>query len=135
MCILRLLKTHLVREINRFKNETPRDFCVKLSNLTRDIRFKDLKTELRKRECNPLAITWKGHFRKCFLHFGNHNGGPNTQEDERCSSSASNAGEEAGDNNANANSSPVNGATAAGGEASGASRVESVDTTTVKFDP
>jgi len=42
------------------KNRPPRDFCVKLSNLTRDIRVKDLKTELRKRECNPLAITWKG---------------------------------------------------------------------------
>ncbi|ALC45256.1 lost [Drosophila busckii] len=63
------------------KNRPPRDFCVKLTNLTRDIRVKDLKTELRKRECNPLAITWKGHFGKCFLHFGNRNGHPSTQED------------------------------------------------------
>ncbi|XP_034488985.1 methenyltetrahydrofolate synthase domain-containing protein isoform X2 [Drosophila innubila] len=176
------------------KNRPPRDFCVKLSNLTRDIRVKDLKTELRKRECNPLAITWKGHFGKCFLHFGNRNGGPSTQEDvdkvlkslndlsltittgggggessapaagaeeppaenanaavqtktinlsvellkfgakKNEGGNANNAGEE-GDNNATnaANSSPVNGATAAGGEASGAagSRIESVDTTTV----
>ncbi|KAL7727991.1 hypothetical protein ACLKA6_018916 [Drosophila palustris] len=154
------------------KNRPPRDFCVKLSNLTRDIRVKDLKTELRKRECNPLAITWKGHFGKCFLHFGNRNGGPSTQEDvdkvlkslndlsltittgggesapaagaeeppaenanapvqtktinlnvellkfgaKKNEGSASNAGEEGGDNNpnANANLSPVNGATAAG---------------------
>lgn len=42
------------------KNRPPRDFCVKLTNLTRDIRVKDLKSELRKRECNPLSITWKG---------------------------------------------------------------------------
>lgn len=42
------------------KNRPHRDFCVKLTNLTRDIRVKDLKTELRKRECNPLSITWKG---------------------------------------------------------------------------
>ncbi|XP_030242000.1 methenyltetrahydrofolate synthase domain-containing protein isoform X1 [Drosophila navojoa] len=63
------------------KNRPHRDFCVKLTNLTRDIRVKDLKTELRKRECNPLSITWKGHFGKCFLHFGNRNGAPSTQDD------------------------------------------------------
>jgi len=131
-----------------------------------------------------------GHFGKCFLHFGNRNGGPSTQEDvdkvlkslndlsltittgggessapaagaeeppaenanaavqtktinlnvellkfgakKNEGGNANNAGEEGGDNNAT-NSSPVNGATAAGGEASGAagSRIESVDTTTV----
>ncbi|EDW83711.1 uncharacterized protein Dwil_GK13534 [Drosophila willistoni] len=63
------------------KNRAPRDFCIKLTNLTRDIRVKDLKTELRKRECNPMSITWKGHFGKCFLHFGNRNGTPSTQDD------------------------------------------------------
>ncbi|KAH8247838.1 hypothetical protein KR038_010544 [Drosophila bunnanda] len=58
-----------------------RDFCIKLTNLTRDTRVKDLKSELRKRECNPLSITWKGHFGKCFLYFGNRNGTPSTQDD------------------------------------------------------
>ncbi|KAH8312009.1 hypothetical protein KR044_009026, partial [Drosophila immigrans] len=168
------------------KNLPRRDFCVKLSNLTRDIRVKDLKTELRKRECNPLAISWKGHFGKCYLHFGNRNGGPSTQEDvdkvlkslndlsltittgggesapaagaEEPPAENANApvqtktinlnvellknrkkgdgnvtgGEEGG--NANTTSaSPVNGAAAdeGGATAAAASRIESVDTTTV----
>ncbi|KAH8388614.1 hypothetical protein KR093_011296, partial [Drosophila rubida] len=162
------------------KNLPRRDFCVKLSNLTRDIRVKDLKTELRKRECNPLAISWKGHFGKCYLHFGNRNGGPSTQEDvdkvlkslndlsltitTGGGESAPAAGAEeppaenanapvqtktinlnvellknrkkadgnvtGGEEGGNANTtSPVNGA--AGGEGGAASRIESVDTTTV----
>ncbi|XP_037729054.1 methenyltetrahydrofolate synthase domain-containing protein [Drosophila subpulchrella] len=69
------------RRPKKNKNRGPRDFCIKLTNLTRDIRVKDLKTELRKRECNPMSITWKGHFGKCFLHFGNRNGTPSTQDD------------------------------------------------------
>ncbi|KAH8414316.1 hypothetical protein KR215_002992 [Drosophila sulfurigaster] len=185
------------------KNLPRRDFCVKLSNLTRDIRVKDLKTELRKRECNPLAISWKGacqaiashriyftyisflvagHFGKCYLHFGNRNGGPSTQEDvdkvlkslndlsltitTGGGESAPAAGAEeppaenanapvqtktinlsvellknrkkadgnvtGGEEGGNANTtSPVNGAAAAGGEGGAASRIESVDTTTV----
>ena len=63
------------------KNRPNRDFCIKLSNITRDIRVKDLKSELRKRECNPLYITWKGQFGKCYLHFGNRNGTPSTEDD------------------------------------------------------
>ncbi|XP_017065558.2 LOW QUALITY PROTEIN: uncharacterized protein LOC108104166 [Drosophila eugracilis] len=59
------------RRPKRNKNRGPSDFCIKLTNLTRDIRVKDLKSELHKRECNPMAISWKGHFGKCFLHFGN----------------------------------------------------------------
>lgn len=69
------------RRPKKSKNRGPRDFCIKLTNLTRDIRVKDLKSELRKRECNPMSITWKGHFGKCFLHFGNRNGTPSTQDD------------------------------------------------------
>ncbi|XP_030369736.1 uncharacterized protein LOC115620575 [Scaptodrosophila lebanonensis] len=69
------------RRQKKIKPRPPRDFCVKLTNLTREIRVKDLKSELRKRECNPNAITWKGHFGKCFLHFGNRNGTPSTQDD------------------------------------------------------
>lgn len=63
------------------KSRPARDFCIKLSNITRDIRVKDLKSELRKRECNPLYITWKGQFGKCYLHFGNRSGAPSTEED------------------------------------------------------
>uniref|UniRef100_W8BDT6 Methenyltetrahydrofolate synthase domain-containing protein n=1 Tax=Ceratitis capitata TaxID=7213 RepID=W8BDT6_CERCA len=63
------------------KNRFARDFCIKLSNITRDVRVKDLKTELRKRECNPLYISWKGQFGKCYLHFGNRNGTPSTEEE------------------------------------------------------
>ncbi|SPP88255.1 blast:Methenyltetrahydrofolate synthase domain-containing protein [Drosophila guanche] len=48
------------RRQTKKKNRGPRDFCVKLTNLTRDIRVKDLKSELRKRECNPMSIAWKG---------------------------------------------------------------------------
>ncbi|KPU79966.1 uncharacterized protein Dana_GF18214, isoform B [Drosophila ananassae] len=69
------------RRPKKNKNRGPRDFCIKLTNLTRDIRVKDLKSELRKRECNPMSITWKGHFGKCFLYFGNRNGTPSTQDD------------------------------------------------------
>ncbi|BFF88836.1 methenyltetrahydrofolate synthase domain-containing protein [Drosophila madeirensis] len=69
------------RRQTKKKNRGPRDFCVKLTNLTRDIRVKDLKSELRKRECNPMSIAWKGHFGKCFLYFGNRNGTPSTQDD------------------------------------------------------
>ncbi|XP_017081716.1 methenyltetrahydrofolate synthase domain-containing protein [Drosophila eugracilis] len=69
------------RRPKKNKNRGPSDFCIKLTNLTRDIRVKDLKSELRKRECNPMAISWKGHFGKCFLHFGNRKGIPSTQDD------------------------------------------------------
>ncbi|EDW34641.1 GL21466 [Drosophila persimilis] len=69
------------RRQTKKKNRGPRDFCVKLTNLTRDIRVKDLKSELRKRECNPMSIAWKGHFGKCYLYFGNRNGTPSTQDD------------------------------------------------------
>ncbi|XP_017477477.1 PREDICTED: methenyltetrahydrofolate synthase domain-containing protein [Rhagoletis zephyria] len=63
------------------KNRLARDFCIKLSNITRDVRVKDLKSELRKRECNPLYISWKGQFGKCYLHFGNRNGAPSTEDE------------------------------------------------------
>lgn len=69
------------RKQRQRKNRQTRDFCVKLSNINREIRVKDLKTELRKRECNPLYISWKGHFGKCYLHFGNRNGTPSTEDD------------------------------------------------------
>lgn len=42
------------------KNRPVLDFSIKVTNLRRGMRIKDLKAELRKRECNPLGITWKG---------------------------------------------------------------------------
>lgn len=63
------------------KNRPMRDFSVKLSNISRDVRIKDLKSELRNRQCNPMAITWKGQYGRCYLHFGNRNGQPSTEDD------------------------------------------------------
>ncbi|XP_013105838.2 methenyltetrahydrofolate synthase domain-containing protein [Stomoxys calcitrans] len=69
------------RRMRPRKNRPPRDFSVKLTNITRDVRVKDLKSELRNRECHPMAITWKGSYGRCYLHFGNRNGKPSTEED------------------------------------------------------
>lgn len=63
------------------KNRPLLDFSIKVTNLRRGMRIKDLKAELRKRECNPLGITWKASIGRCFLHFGNRNGQPSTDED------------------------------------------------------
>ncbi|CAD7084644.1 unnamed protein product [Hermetia illucens] len=46
-----------------------RDFCIKVSNIAKCVRIKDLKAELRKRNCNPIYISWKGAFGRCYLHF------------------------------------------------------------------
>ncbi|XP_055613188.1 uncharacterized protein LOC129759699 [Uranotaenia lowii] len=46
-----------------------RDLCIRVSNITRSLRIKDLKKELRARNCNPIFITWNGYHGKCFLHF------------------------------------------------------------------
>ncbi|XP_075147703.1 methenyltetrahydrofolate synthase domain-containing protein lost [Haematobia irritans] len=69
------------RKMKPRKNRPPRDFSVKLTNISRDVRVKDLKSELRNRECHPLAITWKGSYGRCYLHFGNRNGKPSTEEE------------------------------------------------------
>lgn len=63
------------------KPKRQRDFSVKLTNITSDVRIKDLKSELRSRQCNPLAITWKGKYGRCYLHFGHRNGQPSTEEE------------------------------------------------------
>lgn len=42
------------------RNRLSSDFAVKLTNVRRGMRIRDLKAELRRRECNPLKITWKG---------------------------------------------------------------------------
>jgi hypothetical protein len=57
------------------KRRDNRVFCIKVSNLDRTSRIKDLKAELRKRGCNPMFISWRGGAnRKCYLHFGKRGG-------------------------------------------------------------
>ncbi|XP_058813822.1 methenyltetrahydrofolate synthase domain-containing protein [Topomyia yanbarensis] len=46
-----------------------RDLCIRVTNISRSMRIKDLKQELRTRECNPIFITWNGFYGKCYLHF------------------------------------------------------------------
>jgi len=60
-----------------------RDFCVKVSNISRGTRIRDLKAELRKRECNPIYISWKGTFGRCFLHFAKRKGTEKETEIEK----------------------------------------------------
>lgn len=42
------------------RDRFPSDFAVKLTNVQRGMRIRDLKAELRRRQCNPMKITWKG---------------------------------------------------------------------------
>lgn len=53
------------RKVNRVE----RDLCIRVTNISRSMRIKDLKQELRNRECNPIFITWNGFYGKCYLHF------------------------------------------------------------------
>lgn len=46
-----------------------RDLCIRVTNIARTMRIKELKQELRNRECNPIFITWNGYHGKCYLHF------------------------------------------------------------------
>lgn len=46
-----------------------RDLCIRVTNIARTMRIKELKQELRTRECNPIFITWNGYHGKCYLHF------------------------------------------------------------------
>lgn len=55
------------------KRRNNREFCIKVSNIDRNSRLKDLKAELRKRGCNPMFISWKG-YGKCYLHFAKRAG-------------------------------------------------------------
>ena len=36
-----------------------RDFSVRVVNISRQVHIKDLKSELRNRQCKPMSITWK----------------------------------------------------------------------------
>lgn len=46
-----------------------RDLCIRVTNIARSMRIKELKQELRTRDCNPNFITWNGYHGKCYLHF------------------------------------------------------------------
>jgi len=63
------------------KSRLTSQFCIKLSNISRDVRVKDLKSELRRRNCNPSYISWKAYYGTCYLHFGHRNGTENTESD------------------------------------------------------
>lgn len=54
---------------NDRKGRVERDLCIRVSNISRSMRIKELKQELRTRECNPIFITWNGFHGKCYLHF------------------------------------------------------------------
>lgn len=78
------------RNNDQRKRRGNRDFCVKVSNISKGTRIKDLKAELRKRECNPVYIAWKGAFGRCFLHFAKRKGTEKEAEIEKVLTSLSN---------------------------------------------
>lgn len=39
-----------------------RDLCIKVSNIAKNVRIKELKTELREKGFNPTFISWKGAY-------------------------------------------------------------------------
>ncbi|XP_055697000.1 methenyltetrahydrofolate synthase domain-containing protein [Phlebotomus papatasi] len=43
------------------------NICIKVTNISKNIRVKDIKQEIRKRGCNPHFISWKSG--RCFLYF------------------------------------------------------------------
>lgn len=45
------------------------DLCIRVSNINRSMRIKELKQVLRDRDANPMFIKWNGFHGKCYLHF------------------------------------------------------------------
>ncbi|GAB0094165.1 uncharacterized protein DMENIID0001_094170 [Sergentomyia squamirostris] len=43
------------------------NICIKVTNISKNIRVKDIKQEIRKRGCNPHFISWKNG--RCYLFF------------------------------------------------------------------
>ncbi|XP_055375364.1 methenyltetrahydrofolate synthase domain-containing protein [Condylostylus longicornis] len=60
-----------------------RGFSVKVSNISQGTRIRDLKAELRKRECIPVHISWKGAYGRCVLHFPKRKGTEKEEEIEK----------------------------------------------------
>ncbi|XP_055625731.1 uncharacterized protein LOC129768246 [Toxorhynchites rutilus septentrionalis] len=53
----------------RKENRGQRSVCIRVSNINRTMRIKELKQELRSRDCNPYFIKWNGFHGRCYLHF------------------------------------------------------------------
>lgn len=51
------------------KGKSDWDLCIRVSNISRSMRIKELKQVLRDRDCNPMFIKWNGFHGKCYLHF------------------------------------------------------------------
>lgn len=45
------------------------DLCIRVTNINRSMRIKELKQVLRDRDANPMFIKWNGFHGKCYLHF------------------------------------------------------------------
>lgn len=45
------------------------DLCIRVTNISRSMRIKELKQVLRDRDANPMFIKWNGFHGKCYLHF------------------------------------------------------------------
>ncbi|XP_059612100.1 methenyltetrahydrofolate synthase domain-containing protein isoform X2 [Phlebotomus argentipes] len=43
------------------------NICIKVTNISKNVRVKDIKAEIRQRGCNPHFISWKSG--RCFLYF------------------------------------------------------------------
>lgn len=51
------------------KGKSDWDLCIRVSNINRSMRIKELKQVLRVRDLNPMFIKWNGFHGKCYLHF------------------------------------------------------------------
>lgn len=51
----------------RHRNRQDRDLCIKVTNISCDVKIKDLKAELRNRGCNPTFISYKSELLCVFL--------------------------------------------------------------------
>lgn len=57
------------KEMKERKENRQRSVCIRVSNINRTMRIKELKQELRSRDCNPYFIKWNGFHGRCYLHF------------------------------------------------------------------
>lgn len=57
------------RSTFRKKPKAHIDFSLKLSNISSDVRIRDLKNALLERGVKPSEITWLGYRGICYLHF------------------------------------------------------------------
>ncbi|KAG5882455.1 hypothetical protein JTB14_036457 [Gonioctena quinquepunctata] len=55
------------------KKKTHIDYSLRVSNIQRSVRVRDLKNALREKGIKPNNITWKGYRGFCFLHYAKKN--------------------------------------------------------------